>query len=161
MLGAVGTGGCDAVSNLAGDWGENSKDKDDVSAIKPGMNSSDVVVKIGKAHKMVEGDLVYSGWQEWVYPTGSLVLYRGVVRQVNVKPLTSSQLAVLKNPDKKYDLNLNILEGDKNETAVAKEETSQANDIWPEDNFIPAKPKITSGLTTGFMQNAEDIKPEK
>lgn len=160
LLGVILLGGCDAASNLAGDWGEHSKSRGDVSAAEEGMSVSDVLLKLGKANEIEEGELIYEGWQEWKYPTGTLLIYRGVVRQVSVRPLTESQLAKLKNKDKKYDLDLKVLEGDKEEGLYSKNTSTsrKEDDIWVIDNQTKKGTNAQSPTSRGFMNTAPDIK---
>lgn len=148
-------GGCSSVSEIAGEWGKNSPDKDNVSAVKEGMDSTDVILKIGKPHEVSEGENLYAGWQEWTYPTGSLVVYRGKVQSVLAKQLTKEQLATLKDPKNKYDLNLKKLEGDYKKEEDSAGKVEGANGIWAVDSMNETAP-IAPGNSKGIVGKAEN-----
>jgi len=145
LCGLVFTPACsDIATKLAGDWADNSPDKNMVSAAKKGMRANDIIVKIGKPQKVIEGDLVYAGWQEWVYPTGSLFLQRGEVRMIQARPLTKEQLTKLKKEGILPDAvkNLSPLEGDAKENQKSELELAEENeeDKWKLDGFKPYTP---------------------
>lgn len=69
-------GGC---SLMDASWTNSQKD---VREAKKGWTLSQVQTKIGKpSYKEVYGGL-RSGWEEWVYPTGSIFFYRMVAKEI-------------------------------------------------------------------------------
>jgi len=78
---AVFLGGCDT-----GDWAKYSKHKNDVSAVRKGWGINKVLTTVGKPEFMHKGEDIGAGWEEWVYPTGSVVFYRLEVVAVQVRP---------------------------------------------------------------------------
>jgi hypothetical protein len=73
--------GCGSLaSQFAGEWGQSSHDRNDVTAARAGDRTTDVLPKLGKPEKIVDGENLYTGWKQWLYPIGSLLIYRGEVR---------------------------------------------------------------------------------
>lgn len=138
--------GCAQVlSPLAGEWGQLSKDRNNVAAIKPGTRVPDVTTKIGKPQRMEEGEDIYAGWQQWFYPTGSLLVYRGEVKSVQVTPMTETVAADLKKANKK-GIEL-AFEEDKKENQKTEAEQREEHEkmMWGRDG----KPK-TAKKDGGF-----------
>lgn len=140
--------GCSSVmSSLAGEWGDSSPDRGMVSAVKVGDNSSTVMNAIGQPQRVEYGEYVYEGWQEWVYETGSVFMYRGRVRQVHAKPLTEEQLLAVKDKNKLLKTERLKLEVDKASNAKLDHEQEQADDKWA---FGAADPFMQTGASGMF-----------
>ncbi len=139
--------GCtDQLSSvLAGQWAQFSEERGMVSAAKPGMTMGDVMNKVGEPSRVVHGEMIYSGWQQWIYATGSIYFYRGKVKQVQAKPLTDKQLAEFRASRHNY------LSTDKVDDDTIKEVTGIENhteeDRWalPGDN-VYSPHKVNDGI---------------
>ncbi len=71
-------GGCNAAQ-----WANQQRN---VTLAKPGMTASKVASTIGKPTYILYSDGVNAGWEEWVYPTGSVFLQRLVVKKILERP---------------------------------------------------------------------------
>ena len=124
-------GGCASIiSPLAGEWGQLSKDRNDVAVIKKGTGVMDVIAKIGKPQHIADGENVYAGWQQWDYPTGTLLVYRGEVRMVSVKARTKEVEAELAKANAKgfdFGMHYNSKEAQK---ADAEELEREKEELW-------------------------------
>ncbi len=69
------------------EWAKYSSHKGDVSVVKKNVSPKDVLTIIGQPARINYGDGVGAGWEEWVYPTGSIFFYRMRVRMVESRPL--------------------------------------------------------------------------
>ncbi|GHV21726.1 hypothetical protein AGMMS49959_11320 [Planctomycetales bacterium] len=124
-----GCGGA-IMSQFAGEWGQFSDDRNDVTAVRAGMRTTDILPKIGKPEKIEAGENVYAGWQEWIYPTGSLLVYRGEVKQVFAETRDAETMTKLAKANKKgFELGF---ESDKKENQKTKEEelAQQEKIMW-------------------------------
>jgi hypothetical protein len=152
--------GCTAcgqlLAPLAGEWGQGSKYRNDVNAVTPGMTAGEVTVKIGAAQKINASDGVYVGWQEWVYPTGSVLMQRGKVHSVYALPATEEVIADLQaaNQKKKFNWKEFGWEGDKKSVQErdAKESQEREDSIW--GNTVAPR-KTNSGATLGAGMTPE------
>lgn len=150
--------GCGAImSNFAGEWGQLSKDRNDVAAVKAGMRVSEVTNKIGKPERMEEGDNVYAGWQQWIYPTGYLLVYRGEVRQVYVKPRDAAVEAALAKANKKgFEFGFEDAKKSNIERDAADLKREQ-EELWGATRKVAKNPygaqsKFRDGALEGFSQ---------
>lgn len=149
---ALLSGGCseEMSKQLAGQWAQFSEDRGMVSAAKPGMSMGDVLNKVGEPKQMISGEMAYSGWKQWVYPSGSIFFYRGKVRTVHAKPLTSKQLADLKESQDDY-LSVKKMGEDASGKTVDDSINEDARDqrwVLPEDN-TPGKRRDSGIIDTG------------
>lgn len=140
--------GCGSVlSSLAGEWGDGSPDRGIVSAVKVGDNSSTVMNTIGQPQRVEYGEYVYEGWQEWIYETGSVFMYRGRVRQVHAKPLTEEQLLAVKQKNKLLKAERLKLEGDKSSNVTLDHEQEAGDDKWAFNTHDPFMQMGASGMS--------------
>lgn len=70
------TAGCGLL-----DEGWTTTQKDVIEAEK-GWTLTDVYTKIGKPSDKIAYQGLRTGWEEWIYPSGSIFFYRCVVKQV-------------------------------------------------------------------------------
>lgn len=83
--------GCDDY--IGGSWGQLSPDRNDVTKVEKGWNPRRVINRIGEPLHVDHGQNVGIGWQEWIYPTGSVVFYRMEVATVHVRHRGNEDLA--------------------------------------------------------------------
>ncbi len=108
----IGVAGCDTD-----DWAKFSKDKNNVNVIRKGWGQNQVLTKIGRPESLRKGNDLGAGWEEWVYPTGSVVFYRMEVVAVQVRPEDKplEKLPGKENPEdilmKKRELKSSSMEG--------------------------------------------------
>lgn len=69
------------------DWAKMSPHKGDVTKVKKGWTRSNVLTVCGRPIRSDEGEGVGVGWEEWIYPTGSIFFYRGEVMLIEARPL--------------------------------------------------------------------------
>ncbi|MBN2712960.1 MAG: hypothetical protein JXR97_11110 [Planctomycetes bacterium] len=55
---------------------------ENVKTAHVGWTVNQVAVKVGKPIDMIEYNGLRLGWEEWVYPTGSIFFYRLVVKDI-------------------------------------------------------------------------------
>lgn len=87
----LGAGGCGEY--IGGSWGQLSPHRNDVTKVKKGWAPRTVINYIGEPLHVDVGQNVGIGWQEWIYPTGSVVFYRMEVTAVHVRHQGNEQLA--------------------------------------------------------------------
>ena len=61
---------------------EISRKHGDVTRVNQGWGMNQVVSTIGKPDYVIDGQGLRTGWEEWVYPTGSVFFYRLAVTNV-------------------------------------------------------------------------------
>lgn len=71
-------GGCNMAK-----WANQQRS---VTLAQPGMTASKLASTIGKPTYILYSDGVNAGWEEWVYPTGSVFLQRLVVKKILERP---------------------------------------------------------------------------
>lgn len=138
------TSGCDA-SVLAGEWGQLSSVRDDVRYVKEGMRTFEVLNKLGQPKDITSGEDVYIGWQVWQYPTGDVYFYRGGVKKIYVKPLTTAEFAAIKKGQKSYWDNFKF-EGDReeNQESELEKQLKDTKNIWsPKSTDIASRKKMS------------------
>lgn len=58
----------------------------DVRNAKEDMTETQVRMSVGEPDTVIPGDGVYIGWEEWVYPNGSIFFHRMRVKEVVTRP---------------------------------------------------------------------------
>ena len=59
-----------------------TRKRGDVSKVREGFGLNQVMNAIGKPDYIIEGQGLRLGWEEWVYPSGSVFFYRMQVKNV-------------------------------------------------------------------------------
>jgi hypothetical protein len=76
LLALAGSGGCDMIMN---DWGGDASSMDEV---RIGMWDRQIREILGKPVYVNRGSGLQIGWEDWVYETGTVAIYRGRVKEV-------------------------------------------------------------------------------